>query len=45
MELNKQQLLIILEIFEEYNDMLSELSRGNMMTEEWELYELLKSNL
>lgn len=45
MDLSKEEIEIILEVFDEYGDMLSELSRGTMMLEEWEVYFKLKSEL
>jgi hypothetical protein len=45
MEINQEQIKIMLEVFEEYNEMLYTLSKGTMMTEEFELYELLKEKI
>jgi hypothetical protein len=41
MEINKEDIEIILEVFEEYNDMLSNFSKGTMNIEEWAVYNKL----
>lgn len=45
MILTKEEIETILEVFVNYNDMLSELSRGTMFTEEWTLYNKLIKEL
>ncbi len=45
MTLTREQIEIIIEVFEEHADLLSDNSMGTLMSEEWELYYLLKENL
>jgi len=40
--ISKEQLEIILEVFEQYNEELSNNSHGTLFSEQWEVYEYLK---
>ena len=43
MKLNKEQIQIIIDTFEELNEELSFNNHGILFTEQWELYNLLKT--
>ena len=42
MKLNKEQIAILINTFEELNEELSFSNHGTLFTEQWELYKLLK---
>jgi hypothetical protein len=44
MKLNKEQIDILINTFEELNEELSFNNHGTLFTEQWELYNLLKEN-
>ena len=45
MELNKKEVETLVEVFDSYIELMSDLSKGTLFTEEWGVYYKLKSSL